>query len=210
MSHGTRGTVLLIEPDKSLRRLIALGLRSRDMHVIEASSPGRLPPDEEPDLLVLDIDGRASKAHSLLTAIHEYAPLSTLPIVLLAWDYPVPFAAANEQESRGLDRMTYLAKPFDARELHATIEQLLALRALEETEQAQAVLLPAQSAASSPSILPFVTAAGLLLLSFGLLGLFAFTALGLCIVIIALLWWTTGAKPERAPALPVSLSAGKS
>jgi DNA-binding NtrC family response regulator len=208
MSHGTRATVLLIEPDASLRRLIALGLQSRDIHVIEASSAARLPQNEVPDLLILDTDGRPSSDPALLPGLHADARLSTLPVVLLAWECPVPAGAACEQESTELNDVTYLAKPFDARALHATIELLLVTRALEETEQAQAVLLPAQNAASTPSILPFVTAAGLLLASIGLLGLFAFTALGLGIVVVALLWWTTGTKPEHKRTLPIPMGIG--
>ena len=42
MSNGTRPTVLLIEADTSLRRLIALGLEYRGMHVIEVSSAWNL------------------------------------------------------------------------------------------------------------------------------------------------------------------------
>jgi DNA-binding NtrC family response regulator len=209
MSHGTRGTVLLIEPDTSLRRLIVLGLQSRDMYVIEASSPAHLPSDEAPDLLILDTDSRMSGDQAIL-AVHEHAQLSTLPVVLLTWDPPAGTAGINEEEGAEPGSMTYLAKPFDARTLYAMIEQLLARHALEETEQVQAVLLPTRSAASAPTLLPFVTAAGLLLLSFGLLGVFACSALGLCVVVVALLWWTIGARPGRAPTLPISISIGKS
>jgi CheY-like chemotaxis protein len=202
MSYGTEACVLLVEPDASLRRLIALGLQSRDVHVIATNTAPELPQCESPDLLILDIDDRASSDQSLLPAIQEHPRLSTLPVVLLAWDAPALVAAPGAEKTH----VTYLAKPFDARALFATIEGLLAERALAEIEPVQAVLLPARRSSSAPSILPLVTAAGLLLASIGLLGLFAFSALGLCIVVAALLWWTTGigTKPQQEGALPLS------
>ena len=90
MLQRTGHTVLLIEADRSLRRLIALGLQYRGMHVIEADFsidvPGHFtPPDfceaqinapssleaylqkiveaQQPDIVVLDIDSEALIAH---------------------------------------------------------------------------------------------------------------------------------------------------
>src|SRR5260221_8263107 len=62
MSYQAKTTVLLIEPDASLRRLIALGLQYRGMHVIEASSLDHTPSLEAQtlDLLILDMDERVS------------------------------------------------------------------------------------------------------------------------------------------------------
>ena len=90
MSHETRHTVMLIEQDPSLRRLMALGLQYRGMRVVEATSSAHLPgPDSEeqpPDLLLLDIDGGVNSDLSLLAAIQSHSYLSTLPMVLLAWE----------------------------------------------------------------------------------------------------------------------------
>ena len=57
---------------------------------------------------------------------------------------------------------------------------------------------------STPSIWPLVTAAGLLLAFTGLMIQITITALGLLIVIVALLWWTLGSKSEQKP-LPVGM-----
>src|SRR5437870_9587366 len=58
MLRGIKHTVLLIEADRSLRRLITLGLQYRGMYVIEASSPTSIPTlqSQLPDVVVLDID----------------------------------------------------------------------------------------------------------------------------------------------------------
>jgi CheY-like chemotaxis protein len=119
MQRDTRSTVLLIEPDTSLRRLIALGLQHRGMQVIEISSLTALAeqPITDPDLLVLDIDNGYRDDASLLAAVQTHPYLSTLPMVVLAWER-VQFAARPAD----LPLREYLGKPFDARLLHATID----------------------------------------------------------------------------------------
>jgi DNA-binding response OmpR family regulator len=188
--QGTSDTVLLIEADKSLRRLIALGLQYRGIHVIEANSPMNLPvlETQQPGLVVLDIDGEAGSDHSLLVVAQEHPYLSSLPIVLLAWDCLVP-AAVRQDNSQ--TQVTCLTKPFDARTLHTTIEQILAVNQ---------EMLPAAHATHSviaaPSIWPLITAVGLLLAFIGLMTQIAISGVGLLIVMIALLWWTLGTKSE--------------
>ncbi len=184
--QGTSDTVLLIEADKSLRRLIALGLQYRGIRVIEASSPMNLPvlETQRPGLVVLDIDGEAGSDHSLLAVAQEHPYLSGLPIVLLAWDYLVP--AGVRQDSSQM-QVTCLTKPFDARTLDATIEQLLAVNQ---------EMLPATHVTHSVSIWPLITAVGLLLAFIGLMTQIAISGVGLLIVMIALLWWTLGTKTE--------------
>src|SRR5579875_992929 len=137
---GTQERILLIVADNSLRRLITLGLQYRGMQTIEASSPSTLPADEietrPPALLVLDVDSGVNSDWELLEAVQEHHYLSTLPIVVLAWECPIPAEIADEQQGQ----ITCLAKPFDARTLHARIEQLLTERA----EKAALALAEAQ------------------------------------------------------------------
>jgi DNA-binding NtrC family response regulator len=187
--QGTSDTVLLIEADKSLRRLIALGLQYRGIHVIEANSPMNLPVLEtrQPGLVVLDIDGEAGSDHSLLAAAQEHPYLSSLPIVLLAWDCLVP---AGVRQDRSQTQVTCLTKPFDARTLHTTIEQILAQEMLPAAHATHSVI-------AAPSIWPLITAVGLLLAFIGLMTQIAVSGVGLLIVMIALLWWTLGTKSER-------------
>ena len=61
MLHRAGHTVLLIEADRSLRRLLVLGLQYRGMHIIEASSPTNLPSHfTPPDFCSAKIDAPAS------------------------------------------------------------------------------------------------------------------------------------------------------
>jgi DNA-binding NtrC family response regulator len=190
MLPTTRQTVLLIEADRSLRRLIALGLQYRGMRVIEASSPVNLPSidieAQSPSLVVLDVDGEAGSNHSLLTLAQAHPYLSTLPMIVLAWECLVPVAASQDSSQT---QVTCLAKPFDARTLYATIEQFFEKAVEQEAAatSAQEILLTSRTESSTPSIWPLVTAAGLLLAFIGLMIQITITALGLLIVIVALL-----------------------
>ncbi len=204
MLHRTRPVILLIEADRSLRRLITLGLQTRGMDVIEGGSPVNLPNLEglQPGLVVLDIDGEVGSDHSLLSVAQAHPYLSTLPIIVLAWDYLVP-AAIHQNVSQ--TRVTCLTKPFDARTLHTTIEQILATTIA--TSAKQEILPVTYSATSAPSIWPLITAVGLLLAFIGLMTQITISVLGLLVVMVALLWWTLGKKTEREPlALEIGMS----
>ena len=204
MSHGTKPTILLIEADRSLRRLIALGLQQRGMHIIEADSPTQLNISEGqlPKLLVLDIDSGVNSDWSLLKSVYALPELSTIPIVVLTWEVLVP---AGMGEDFVEERATSLTKPFDARTLHATVEQLLATytaRTTGQTYEVHEAFSTGRTVSTSSSIWPLLTAAGLLLAFIGLMGQLSLIIIGLLIVLVSLLWWTLGKKPERA-ALPV-------
>jgi DNA-binding response OmpR family regulator len=203
MSYGAQSTVLLIEADASLRRLITIGLQYRGMQVIEASSFAALPNLmlQQPDLLILDIDSGISSDWSLLAASQAHPHFSSLPIVVLTWEEPALMRTSTPtrtvlQHSVAVveERMTCLSKPFDARTLHTTIDQMLVSTALRQAAQVQELVYNADvvtvPASPSPSIWPLVTAAGLLIAFIGLMGMLAITVGGLLIVLVALLLWT--------------------
>jgi DNA-binding response OmpR family regulator len=201
MQHAASQTVLLIEPDHSLRRLIALGLVHRGMQVIEVSSLAALTeqPIADPDLLVLDIDNGYRDDASLLAAVQAHPYLATLPMVVLAWDPP----SSSTHRPATLPLLDYLAKPFDARTLHATIENLLVTSAAIAASPSRE-LMPAAAAtpvAASSSLSPLLTAAGLLLTAIGLLLQSLVAAAGLLVVLLGLLWWTLGKRPPRRVVL---------
>ncbi|HZR43136.1 MAG TPA: hypothetical protein VFB12_23660 [Ktedonobacteraceae bacterium] len=204
MSQGleaTASTILLIEADTSLRRLISLGLRHRGVQVIETGSLTTLPISDnqlQPDLLVLDVDSGVRSNWELLEAVQAHPTLSSLPVVILAWE-PDSANAMSPVKTTTQYEMTCLTKPFDARALHKTVEQLLSARAARKAAmeaRAEAILLASYTSHTAPSIWPFITAAGLLLAVIGMLFQLAITVIGILIVIIALLCWTLGTKPE--------------
>ena len=208
-------TILLIEADPSLRRLMTLGLQHSGMHVIEACSLESFAPvtTQSLDLLVLDINLGMTSDWSLLEKIQSNPHLASLPIVVLAWDHPLldgtpspttlsPSTSETSVLVSTCSQVVLLDKPFDARALYRTIQQLLTScaaqkAAVEALAEARVLALYSQHAA--PSIWPVVTAAGLLLAVVGLLLHVIIAITGILLVVVALLLWTLGAKPEAAP-----------
>jgi DNA-binding response OmpR family regulator len=208
MSQGKKPTILLLEADASLRRLIALGLQHRGVHVIEVRSAEHVSSlgIQSLDLLILDIDGGLHSDWSLVEAAQSHPYFTDVPAIVLSWDCLVPSNSAmlTRTSATTLTQVTCLTKPFDARTLYATIEQILAARAAREAAavaKAEEMLLATYSAQASPSIWPIITAAGVLLTFIGMMLQIAVTIVGLLIVIIALLLWTLGTKPGREMAV---------
>ncbi len=198
MLQGRKQTVLLIESDTSLRRLITLGLQYRDMHVIEASSPASIPAlhAQLPDVVVLDIDGEVGSNHALLSIFQSHPPFSTIPLIVLTWDCLI--SGDNYQRSSQTS-IICLAKPFDARTLHATIEQIHRTGKESDSVARQEQQLSPRTVAPIPSIWPLITAIGLLLSLIGLMTQITISALGLVVLLVALLLWTLGTKQEPEP-----------
>ena len=203
MSQGKKPTVLLIEADASLRRLIALGLQHRNLHVVEASSLAHFGTLETPDLLIVDVDSGVHSDWSLLTALQATSALATIPTIILAWEQlPIVHAYSTTAVQT---HVACLTKPFDARVMQESIDHLLAVREAKEAAllaQAEEVLLATYKKQTPPSIWPIITAIGLLIAFIGMLLQVVITILGILIVIFALLWWTMDTKPsQRAVAL---------
>lgn len=197
-------TILLVEADPALRRMIALGLRHRGLRVIETDSPGAPSitgtSKSRPDLVLLDIDGSGSadSGEKALAEIQATAWLASLPIVLLSWDISLPTSADEEPAHTGAghSRYTSIPKPFDARALYALIETQLEQEQCAGARAITHVAYAPPASPATPSLCPILAAAGLLLAFTGLLLQLAVAAAGVLIVIVALLWWTLGTQPD--------------
>jgi DNA-binding response OmpR family regulator len=202
MSQGQKqkaSTVLVLETDPSLRRLIALGLVHRGLLVIEADSLASVSTTDisAVDLLVLDIDAGVTRNWPAFEALPNHPSLASVATIVLAWDAPAIESNAVTKVTQA--PTTFLPKPFDARALHATVENLLAARSAEKLAreaQAEAILLASYARHTAPSAWPVITAAGLLLLVFGLLLQFVLAIIGVLIAVVGLLLWTLGGSPR--------------
>ena len=202
MSQGKKPTVLLIEADTFLRRLIALGLQHQNMYVIEADSLASARSIETADLLIIDIDSGIHRDWSLLHSIQTTPTFATLPTIVLAWEQ-LPMQQTSSVATQM--QIVHLTKPFDARVMQETIPRLLDIRASQEAAvlaQAEAVHLATNKTHTPTSISPIITAIGLLIAFVGMLLQITVTILGILIIVVALLWWTLGTKPiHRTVAL---------
>jgi CheY-like chemotaxis protein len=211
MSQGLQvstSTVILLEAEPSLRRLITLGLRHQGLHVVDAPSLSELPVTEiaAADLLVMDIDSDFHCDWPLLETVQQHPQLAMLPSVVLSWEMPGMPQSVHPVVNASC--FTFLPKPFDARAMQQKISELLLTRLSEKNAalaRAEAALL-APGKRSGASIWPLVTALGLLFVVFGFLFQIAVAVLGLVIVATGLLLWMLGAQTsathEIAPASP--------
>jgi DNA-binding response OmpR family regulator len=123
MEPGETHTVLLIEGDVALRRVIALGLQHQGIHVLEAASAqqARALLEQHPSLVIQDIDSAVPSDRLLLPELRARDALSETPAVVLAWECS---SEVNEQLA-GDGAAVCLAKPFDARRLLDKVELML-------------------------------------------------------------------------------------
>jgi CheY-like chemotaxis protein len=234
MTSLSISTILVIEADPSLRRLITLGLCHSGMHVIAVSSIQELPAldTQTLDLLVVDVDQGVKSDWSLLSVLREQPQLATLPIIALSWESStedrvslptslfssLPFLSSDRRD-RVLRRscalcvpaenVTNLSKPFDARALHTTIAELLEERAAQKAAQVAVVearVLASYEQRVAPSIWPAATAAGMLLVVIGFLLHFLIALVGVVLILTSLLLWTLDTKPTPSVLPPTMLS----
>lgn len=134
----SRGTVLVVEDDRAIRRGLVDALRFAGFTTIEAADgdaglstavAGDL------DLVLLDVLLPGMDGFTLLARLREVRP--ALPVILLT--------ARGREEDRvrglGLGADDYVVKPFSAKELLARVEAVLR-RSPGRTSHVPAVLLP--------------------------------------------------------------------
>jgi CheY-like chemotaxis protein len=153
MTPGETHTVLLIEGDVALRRVIALGLRHQGISVLEAASAqqARALLEQQPSLVIQDIDSAVPSDRLLLPELRARDALSETPAVVLAWECSPEVNGQLASDGAAV----CLAKPFDARrlldEVSALLDTVAARRAQRQTVAAL-VAQPSLAAEDAPAL----------------------------------------------------------
>jgi len=120
---GSSETVLLVEPDPQLRRVIAASLEQRGLRVLQATDSGfaiRLLEREDPELLILDLQPSPSTNRLVQTYLDRPPDGDeSRPILVTTLDRP---------DKRWLDEFkpdAVIYKPFDVRYLYRRVMQSL-------------------------------------------------------------------------------------
>lgn len=210
MSQGKKPVVLLVEADITLRRLIALGLQHRGMRVIDIDPSADVAlhaVQDDIDLLIFDVDNEIWSNWSMLQEnVRTLTPFVHLPTILLAWDAMPSQLSSMTTTLVSSPNVVSMQKPFDARILHAHIDQLLTSEQEREAvalAKVEAALL-ATPVRPAPTIWPIVAALGLLIAFIGMMFTFTVIVAGILILVTALLLWTLGAQtPSQTRRLSV-------
>lgn len=117
-------TILTIEDQPDIRRLIRMTLEFKGFQVIEAGDGAQglaLARAEHPDLVLLDVMMAGMDGLTVASTMKAEPALAAIPVVMLS-----ALGSPNEV-SAGLNTgvQGYLVKPFSPRELLALVERLL-------------------------------------------------------------------------------------
>ena len=119
---NTKGTIVVVDDDAPLLRLISLRLREEGYGVVTAESGERalgLIAMKLPNLVLTDLQMGGMDGLALFEAIHREYP--SVPVIILTAHGTIPDAVAAT--TRGV--FGFLTKPFEARTLLAEVERAL-------------------------------------------------------------------------------------
>jgi two-component system response regulator GlrR len=121
-TRETKGTILVVDDDAPLLRLISLRLREEGYGVVAAESGERalgLIAMKLPNVVLTDLQMSGMDGLALFEAIHRDYP--SLPVIILTAHGTIPDAVAAT--TRGV--FGFLTKPFEARTLLGEVERAL-------------------------------------------------------------------------------------
>lgn len=118
----TKATILLVDDDRDLLKLISLRLTAAG-HAVQTAESGKQALAQlamaRPRLVITDLRMEGMDGMALFDRIHAAMP--TLPVIILTAHGTIPDAVAATQ--RGV--FSFLTKPFDGKDLLAQVEQAL-------------------------------------------------------------------------------------
>lgn len=129
--RGARTTVLIVDDDSALLRLLGILLREEGYRVLAADNGEKalaMIAADKPNVVVTDLQMGGMDGIALFDAVRRTSPM--LPVIVLTAHGTIPDAVAATR--RGV--FGYLTKPYDAKTLLAEIDRALAVEAHDYTE----------------------------------------------------------------------------
>lgn len=117
-------SILIVDDDPTLLRLLSILLREEGYNVLAADSAEKalvLLAVEKPDLIVTDLQMGKMNGLELFNAVHKTHPM--LPIIILTAYGTIPYAV--EATKRGV--FTFLTKPYEVQDLLNEISNAMAM-----------------------------------------------------------------------------------
>ncbi len=125
MNDGEKVSVLVVEDNPSLSRVMTLQLERRGYRVVTAKDgvAGFAALQQElPDCIVLDLMLPVMDGFELLKRIRSLARSASVPVVILTASQD----DRNRRRGRNYLADAYLTKPFDIEDLDATLRRVIA------------------------------------------------------------------------------------
>ena len=124
--RGTRPTILIVDDDPALLRLLGILLREEGYRVLAADSGEKalaLIAADKPNVVVTDLQMSGMDGIALFDAVRRTSPM--LPVIVLTAHGTIPDAVAATRHGV----FGYLTKPYDAKALLAEISKALTIEA---------------------------------------------------------------------------------
>jgi two-component system response regulator GlrR len=121
-ASGTRASILIVDDDADILRLLSLRLQAAGHEVRTADSGEKALAEfarQRPHLVITDLKMGGMDGMALFEALHQQGP--TLPVIIMTAHGTIPDAVAATK--RGV--FGFLPKPFDPRELLEQVDQAL-------------------------------------------------------------------------------------
>lgn len=128
-NDGHRGTVLVVDDDRSARLFLRRTLSNRGYHVVEAEDGAeclKLAAEISPDFITLDIQMPNMDGWSVLTALKQNPVLAGIPVITIT-------VVEDSELGLALGATEYLVKPINIERLAAILNKYEARKVIDRT-----------------------------------------------------------------------------
>ncbi|MCL5772968.1 MAG: response regulator [Firmicutes bacterium] len=116
--------ILLVEDEPSLRQLVTISLKSKEMFELITAKNGRealeLASKEKPDLVLLDVIMPQMSGYDVMRELKKNPETASIPVVFMS----ACFRSEDSDEGLKMGAVAHICKPFDPRKLGEEISKI--------------------------------------------------------------------------------------